>query len=82
MGAFLTIDLPKPVKVTALGGEEIDITKIEIYEVIDSPFRKSITAICRNHPTKIQLWKDADYDTIAQWTDTDVINRVLELYSN
>jgi hypothetical protein len=30
---------------------------------------------------KILLWEGAEYDAIGQWTDTDVENRLIELYS-
>jgi hypothetical protein len=29
----------------------------------------------------VDLWEGADYDTIGQWTDTDVTNKLLSLYS-
>lgn len=80
MNNYLTITLPNKVKVKALGNKEVEIDKIEIFEMIDNPVKKTVTAICRNHPTRIILWKDAEYDAAGQWTDTDVINRVLDLY--
>lgn len=82
MGNLLTINLPKKVKVKAHGNKEVEIEKIEVFEMIDNPFTKTVTAINNNHPTRIVLWKDADYDAIGQWTDTDVVNRILALYSN
>lgn len=81
MHNYLTITLPNKVKVKALGNVEVEIEKIEIFEMIDNPVKKTVTAICRNHPTRITLWKDAEYDAAGQWTDADVTNRVLELYT-
>lgn len=80
MNNYLTVNLPNKVKVKALGGVEVEIDKIEIFEMIDNPVKKLVTAICRNHPTRIIVWKDAEYDAIGQWTDTDVVNRILEIY--
>ena len=81
MNNFLTIQLPAPVKIKALGNREVEIDKIEVYQMIDSPLRKTVWAHCSNHPKRILLWEGVAYDAIGQWTDTDVINRILELYS-
>jgi hypothetical protein len=81
MENYLTVELPQPTTVKALGNRDVEITKIEIFEMIDNPVKKEVWVSCRNHPTRILLWKGEDYDAIGQWTDTDVINRVLELYS-
>ena len=81
MKNLITIELPNKVKVKALGNREVEIEKIEIFELIDSPLKKEVWAKCMNHPTKILLWKDESYDAIGQWTESDVINKVLEIYS-
>lgn len=81
MGNFLTVDLPSKVTVKALGNREVEIEKIEIHELVDSPVKKTVWANCRNHPTRILLWEGAAYDAIGQWTETDVINRLKEIYA-
>lgn len=80
MGNLITINLPNKIKVKTLGNKEVEIEKIEIFEMVDNPFKKTVIVKCNNHPTKITLWEGLEYDSIGQWTDTDVINRVLELY--
>lgn len=81
MSNFLTVNLPNKVTVKALGNRDVEIEKIQVFEMVDNPYKKSVIAICNNHPTRITLWEGNAYDTIGQWTDTDVINRILELYS-
>jgi hypothetical protein len=81
MENYLTVELPQPKTVKALGNKNVEITKIEIFEMIDNPVKKEVWVSCRNHPTRILLWKGDAYDAIGQWTNTDVTNRVLELYS-
>lgn len=81
MENYLTVNLPNKVKVKALGNREVEIEKIEIFEMIDNPVKKTVWVSCRNHPTKILLWEKESYDQIGQWTETDVVNRILELYS-
>ena len=81
MANFLTVQLPAKVKVKALGNREVEIDKIQIHEMVDSPMRKTVWAHCNNHPTRILLWEGAAYDAIGQWTDADVTARILELYT-
>lgn len=81
METYLVINLPAPVTVQAAGNVDVVIDKIEISEMIDNIYKKQVEVICRNHPVRIILWEGASYDAIGQWTDTDVTNRVLELYS-
>lgn len=80
MNNYLTVQLPAKIKVSLSNGKEYEIDKIEIIYMTDSPVRKTVTAVCKNYPSTLVLWKDAEYDAIGQWTDTDVINRVLELH--
>jgi hypothetical protein len=81
MDNLLTITLPNKITVPALGGRNVEVEKIEIYEIIDNYYKKTVTALTTNHPKRIVLWEKEGYDAIGQWTDTDVINKVLELYS-
>ena len=52
---------------------------ITIDEMCDSPGRKLIYAKTIELGT-IVLWENAEYDSIGQWTDQDVIDRITELY--
>jgi hypothetical protein len=81
MTNFIKIELPSKVKVKTLGNKEIEIEKIEIFEIVDSNSKKTVTASCINHPTKIVLWSGDAYDAIGEWTTQNVIDRVLELYT-
>jgi hypothetical protein len=81
MENYLIVELPQPKTVKALGNKNVEITKIEIFEMIDNPVKKEVWVSCRNHPTRILLWKGEAYDEVGQWTNDDVVSRVLELYS-
>jgi hypothetical protein len=81
MENYLIVELPQPKTVKALGNKNVEITKIEIFEIVDSNNKKTVTALCINHPTRIVLWSEDAYDTIGEWTTQNVIDRVLELYT-
>jgi hypothetical protein len=46
--------------------------------MVDKPSLKEVKVITRELGS-ITLWEGDEYDAIAQWTDTDVINRIKEL---
>lgn len=82
MLTYFVVPLPKQVKIKLKSGQEVEIDKIEIFQLIDSPAKKTVTAICRYQPMIITLWEGSAYDAIGQWKDSDVTRRIQELYSN
>ena len=58
------------------------ITKLTIIKMIDIPVAKAVRVRTKEIKTPITLWKDAEYDAIGQWNDTDVNNRLQSLYNN
>ena len=60
---------------------KVTIEKLTITELVDLPSRKMVVAKTQQVGT-IVLWKDADYDAIGQWTDSDVLTRISELYGS
>jgi len=54
--------------------------KLNIIGMMDYPEQKIVKAIIVELGEVI-LWQGAEYDTIGQWTDTDVINRIKEIYN-
>jgi hypothetical protein len=56
------------------------ISKITVLNVSDYSESKIVKAFTKELGA-ITLWEGAAYDTIGQWTDTDVINRLNELYN-
>ena len=56
------------------------IDRLNVICVNDFPERKIVQAQVMEIGMVI-LWRDAEYDAIGQWTDTDVTNRLIELYA-
>lgn len=56
------------------------INSIEVTNMLDDPINKKVLASTKEVGAII-LWEGAAYDAIGQWTDTDVQNRILEMYS-
>jgi hypothetical protein len=55
------------------------IEEITIEEIVDNNSRKEVKAYTEELGI-VTLWSGDAYDTIGQWTDTDVVARVKELY--
>jgi hypothetical protein len=56
------------------------INSIKVTNILDDPINKKVLASTKEVGNLI-LWEGAAYDAIGQWTDTDVQNRILEIYS-
>lgn len=77
----MEIQLSNPKDVVIVKEQKKTIEKVTVLEIVDLPSRKQVIAKTQELGSVI-LWKDAEYDAIGQWTDTDVINKINELYNN
>jgi hypothetical protein len=77
--APLTVDLGAAKVIKELPAREIKVSKIEITSTTDSSVNKTITADIIGLG-KVILWQGPEYDKIGQWNDTDVANRIKEIY--
>ena len=76
----MEIVLKKPKEIVVFAERRKTIEKVEILEVVDSSKNKTVIAKTIEFGN-IVLWKDAEYDAIGQWTDTDVMNKIKSLYN-
>ena len=76
----MEIQFNKATDVVVVTEKKISIDKLTIVELVDVSSRKIVVAKTKEVGT-IVLWKDSDYDAIGQWTDSDVIARISELYN-
>ena len=54
------------------------ITEITVNQINDLPQQKKVE-VYTNELGLVVLWEGAQYDSIGQWTDTDVINKLKSL---
>jgi hypothetical protein len=74
----ITINPAKDIVVVA--ERKKTISKLTILEITDNPNEKKVVAITKE-VGRLTLWANAEYDAIGQWTDTDVEEKIHELYS-
>jgi hypothetical protein len=66
-------------EITIVKEKKQTLDGITIREIMDNPEMKTVVAFT-NEVGVITLWKGAEYDTIGQWTDTDVANKIKSLF--
>ena len=75
----MEININPPKELVVVAERKKTISKITIIQIIDNPNEKSVIAFTKE-VGRIILWKDTDYVTIGQWTDSDVEEKIQELY--
>lgn len=80
-GNPLTVDLGSKKVIKEIPARNIEVSKIQITSIEDSAVAKKVVAKTKGFPGQIVLWEGAAYDAIGQWTDTDVANRIKEIYN-
>jgi hypothetical protein len=76
----MAIQFTTPIELVIQKEEKKTISSLTIISVIDQPINKTVV-VSTKEIGKFIIWQGAAYDAIGQWTDTDVQNRILEIYS-
>ncbi len=77
----MEINLNTPKKIVLQEEKSKDITKLTVVRVVDLPQQKLVRCFCEELDEAVVLWEGAAYDSIGQWTDSDVVTRLSELYA-
>ncbi len=77
----MKIELKNPKKVVLQEEKSKTVSTLTVTRVVDLPKKKVARAFVEEIDGAITLWEGAAYDAAGQWTDTDVMNRLKELYS-
>jgi len=77
----MEITLNSPKKIVLQEEKSKDISKLTVARVVDLPKQKVVRCFCEELEEAIVLWEGAAYDAIGQWSDSDVQNRLAELYA-
>lgn len=77
----MEIQFSSPKDIVIVQERKKSIDKVTVLEISDFPSRKHVMVKTKELGL-ITLWKDAEYDAIGQWTDTDVQNKINELYNS
>jgi hypothetical protein len=76
----MIVTLPNTTKVVRQPEVSVNINELTLLSINDNPINKLVSAYTKEIGT-IVLWSGEDYDKIGQWTDNDVKEKLLSLYS-
>lgn len=75
----MTITFTSPKTIITVPQATKTLSSLTIIQMVDIPSEKRVVVYIAEIG-RVVLWDSAAYDAIGQWTDTDVINRINELY--
>jgi hypothetical protein len=77
----MQINLQNPKKVVLQEEKSKTVNTLTVVRLVDLPKKKMVRCFIEELKEPIVLWEGAAYDAIGQWTDTNVQERLTELYS-
>ncbi len=77
----MEINFDSPKKIVLRPEDSITVDKLTIERIVDFPGEKVVRCFVSEIQGPVVLWKGDSYDSIGQWTDTDVQNRLIEIYN-
>jgi hypothetical protein len=78
----MPISLNNPLNILLQPEKSKTITTLTITRVVDIPSQKVVRCFIEELEQPVVLWEGAAYDSIGQWTDSDVNTRLNELYNS
>lgn len=78
----MEINLNSPHEVVLMERRTKTIEKLTVRSIMDFPREKRVVAQILEMNEPVVLWKADEYDAIGQWTDTDVENKLNELFNS
>lgn len=78
----MNINLNNPKKIVLQEEKSKTVSSLTVNRIVDLPKQKVVRCFIEELEEPIVLWKGDAYDAIGQWTDTDVTNRLNELYNS
>ncbi len=78
----MSISLNNPLTVVIQPEKTKTVSSLTISRVVDIPSQKIVRCFIEELEQPVVLWEGAAYDSIGQWTDSDVNTRLNELYNS
>lgn len=76
----LEVTLSQERSITSVPAQTFQTTTLTVQRIIDNYQEQKVIAVIEGVANHVILWEGADYVAIGQWTDTNVQNRLLELF--
>lgn len=76
----LIINLSSPYILKEIPAKIISGSTITINSIVDNYLDKKVIAYCERPFGVVVLWEGLEYDIIGQWTDSDVYDKIYQIY--
>lgn len=77
----MQINLNTPRKIVIQEERSKNIETLTVVRVVDLPQQKMVRCFLDEIDEPVVLWEGEAYDTIGQWTDSDVTERLSEIFN-
>lgn len=77
----MQINLNTPKKIVIQEERSKNIETLTVVRVVDLPQQKMVRCFLEEIDEPVVLWEGDSYDAIGQWTDTDVAERLAEIFN-
>ena len=73
------VTLSSPVTIQVTQPKSITVSTLTVLKIIDNPNRKKVKVRVKELGRPVTIWEDADYDSNANYTKADVLNRLTQV---
>lgn len=77
----MQINLNTPKKIVIQEERSKNVETLTVSRVVDLPKQKLVRCFLEEIEEPVVLWEGDAYDTIGQWTDVDVTERLSEIFN-
>lgn len=77
----MNITLTNPKTIVLQEAKTKTIDTLTVNRVVDLPKQKIVRCFVEELDEAVTLWEGASYDSIGQWSDADVQNRLTALFN-
>lgn len=77
----MRVDLETKKTITLVPAQTKDFVYLTVNRVVDVSDEKRVYVVIDELPNNVDLWTGNEYDSIGQWTDIDVVNRIKQIFA-
>jgi len=77
----MKINLSQPKEITIVEKKTKTVQELTIERTVDIPKARIVRCFIQELREPVILWEGDDYDQIGQWTDSDVEDRLKEIFN-
>lgn len=77
----MKVEITNPKTIVVTEQQTKTYSELTIKRLVDFPEKKRVVAFIKEVNGPVVLWENETYDSIGEWTSTNVSERLMEIYS-